>query len=59
MNLELIPLDDDDAPSGAPDFKCKDCGSLNDCHTQQTWTDCGYEYDLICNKCGSDNVLEV
>jgi hypothetical protein len=63
--FKLVPKDtkvftvvEDDDDDGIVLWKCYSCGIDSEKGTFRTdkwWTDCGYEYDCICNTCESDN----
>ena len=42
-------------------WRCYACGNTSKekgFYTHQYWTDYGYEYDCVCNACGSDDTAE-
>ena len=54
---EFIAIEDFNFHKQENPWKCYACGNEIGFHTVSIWTDYGYEYDCVCDKCGSDHTF--
>jgi len=56
IKSDIAPVDppeDYEEPEAV--WRCYCCGNTGGFTTVSTWTDYGYEYDVECDECGSEN----